>query len=207
MPNVTVYDINGGSVGTIQLSDEVFAKAVNPAVLHSAVKMYLANQRQGTQSTLTRAEVRGGGRKPWRQKGTGRARQGSIRSPQWIKGGIAFGPKPREHRLYMNKTTRRIALKGALTAKVNDGEIAVLRDLSLAEYKTKSVVNMLKALGSGKKALIVMDEYNEKIIKSAANIPGVKTTAYNNLNVYDILNCDKFIVLEKAVPKIEEVYA
>lgn len=207
MPNVQVYDMSGGDAGTKELSDNIFDAEINKALLHSAVRTYLLNQRLGTHSTLTRAEVSGGGKKPWRQKGTGRARQGSTRSPQWTHGGVAFGPKPRCYRISMNKKARRVALKSALTSKVQSNELVVVSDIAIDDYKTKTIVNMLKSLGSEKKALIVVEDHNEKLIKSASNIPGVKTTMANNLNVYDILNCDKFIVSSKAVDKIEEVYA
>jgi large subunit ribosomal protein L4 len=175
--------------------------------MHAAVVNYLANQRQGTQSTLTRTEVSGGGRKPWRQKGTGHARQGSTRAPQWVHGGIALGPKPRDYRYSLNKKVKRLAMKSALSAKVLDNNMIVLDALTLDEYKTKTVVEMLKALGVEGKALIVTAETDAKVVKSAANIPGVKTAAVNTLNVYDILNYDKFIVVKNAVGKIEEVYA
>jgi len=168
---------------------------------------YLANQRQGTQSALTRAEVSGGGRKPWRQKGTGHARQGSTRAPQWTHGGIAFAPKPRDYSYSLNKKVRRLAMKSALSSKVIDNEMVVLDKITLDEYKTKTIAQMLKAISAGKKALIVLPEVNEKVIASAANIPGVKTAMANTLNVYDILNVDKFIVLKDAVAQIEEVYA
>ena len=227
MPNVQVYDMSGGDAGTKELSDNIFDAEINKALLHSAVRTYLLNQRLGTHSTLTRAEVRGGGAKPWRQKGTGRARQGSKRSPQWTHGGIAFGPKPRSYRISMNKKARRAALKSALTSKVQSGELVVVNDIAIDEFKTKPVINMLKSLGYEKKVekkikykkdetavktvtqkvLIVVEDHNDKLIKSASNIPGVKTAMANNLNVYDILNCDKFIVSSKAVDKIEEVYA
>jgi len=207
MPNAAVYDMSGKQVGEIELSDDVFGIEPSVPSMHAVVKAHLAARRQGTQSTLTRAEVSGGGKKPWRQKGTGRARQGSTRSPQWTHGGVAFGPKPREYRISMNKKARRVALKSALTSKVQSGELIVVDDIAVDEFKTKIIVNMLKSLGSEKKALIVVEEHNDKLIKSAANIPGVKTTMANNLNVYDILNCDKFIVSAKAVDKIEEVYA
>jgi large subunit ribosomal protein L4 len=190
-----------------ELSADIFDVKVNGVLLHSAVRAYLLNQRQGTQSTLTRAEVRGGGRKPWRQKGTGRARHGSTRSPQWTHGGVAHAPKPRSYRISLNKKARRAALKSALTSKVKGDELVIVNDINVSEYKTKTVVNMLKALGSEKKALIVVDAKDEKLIKSASNIPGVKTAIADNLNVYDVLNCDKFIVSSKAVDKIEEVYA
>ena len=207
MPNVKVLDMSGGDAGTKEISPDIFDVEVNAALLHSAVRAYLINQRLGTQSTLTRAQVRGGGRKPWRQKGTGRARQGSSRSPQWTKGGVALGPKPRRYRAAVNKKARRNALKSALTSKVKSGEMIVVNEISVSEYKTKVIINMLKALESGKKAMIVVESRDEKLIKSAANIPGVKTAAADNLNVYDILNCGSFIVSSGAVDKIEEVYA
>jgi len=207
MPNVKVYDMSGNETGTKDLTGNIFEAPVNKALLHSVVRAYLLNQRVGTHSTLTRAEVRGGGKKPWKQKGTGRARQGSTRSPNWTHGGIAFGPKPRSYRISINKKAKRAALKGALTSKVNGGELIVVDNIAIDEYKTKTIVNMLNALGSEKKAMIVVEAHNEKLIKSAANIPGVKTAIANNLNVYDILNCEKFIVSSGAIDKIEEVYA
>ena len=175
--------------------------------MHASVVNYLANQRQGTQSTLTRTEVRGGGRKPWRQKGTGHARQGSIRAPQWVHGGIALGPKPRSYRYTLNKKVRRLAMKSALSSKVKEENIIVLDALNMDGYKTKTIVEMLKSLNVDGKALIVTAEADQKGVKSAANIPGVKTAAVNTLNVYDILNHDKFIVVKNAVGLIEEVYA
>ena len=207
MPNMKVVDMAGKEVGEITLSDLVFGAEVNEAVLHTAVRAFLLNQRQGTQSTLTRSEVSGGGKKPWKQKGTGRARQGSTRSPQWIHGGIALGPKPRSYRVTMNKRVKRVALFSALSAKVNAGEMIVVDSITMNEYKTKTVVEMLSAVGAQKKALIVLPEVNEFVIKSAANIEGLKTTQWNTINVYDILNCDTFIVAKDAVNKIEEVYA
>ncbi len=207
MPNMKVVAMAGKEVGEITLSDLVFGAEVNEAVLHTAVRAFLLNQRQGTQSTLTRSEVSGGGKKPWKQKGTGRARQGSTRSPQWTHGGIALGPKPRSYRVTMNKRVKRVALFSALSAKVNAGEMIVVDSITMNEYKTKTVVNMLSALGAQKKALIVLPEVNEFVIKSAANIEGLKTTQWNTINVYDILNCDTFIVAKDAVNKIEEVYA
>ena len=207
MPNMKVVDMAGKEVGEITLSDLVFGAEVNEAVLHTAVRAFLLNQRQGTQSTLTRSEVSGGGKKPWRQKGTGRARQGSTRSPQWTHGGIALGPKPRSYRVTMNKRVKRVALFSALSAKVNAGEMIGVDSITMNEYKTKTVVEMLGALGAQKKALIVLPEVNEFVIKSAANIEGLKTTQWNTINVYDILNCDTFIVAKDAVNKIEEVYA
>ena len=207
MPKVSVYDMNGKTVGEIELSDAVFGIEPNQVVLHAAVVNYLANQRQGTQSTLTRAEVSGGGKKPWRQKGTGRARQGSTRSPQWRHGGIAFGPKPRDYRYALNKKVKRLAMLSALSAKAQSGDLIVVDSIETAEYKTKTMVAMLNALGAQKKALIVLPEVDAKVIKSAANIPGVKTALTNTINVYDILNCDKFIVSKAAVEKLEGVYA
>ena len=207
MPNMKVVDMAGKEVGEITLSDLVFGAEVNEAVLHTAVRAFLLNQRQGTQSTLTRSEVSGGGKKPWKQKGTGRARQGSTRSPQWTHGGIALGPKPRSWKVSLNKKVKRVALFSALSAKVNAGEMIVVDAITMNEYKTKTVVNMLGAVGAQKKALIVLPEVNEFVIKSAANIEGVKTTQWNTINVYDILNCDTFIVAKDAVNKIEEVYA
>ena len=207
MPKVTVLDMAGKEVSKIDLSDAVFGIEPNKAVMHDMVKNYLANQRQGTQSALTRAEVSGGGKKPWRQKGTGHARQGSTRAPQWTHGGIVFAPKPRSYRYTLNKKVRRLAMKSALSSKVLDNELIVLDKIAMDEYKTKTIAAMLKAVGSEKKALIVLPEKNEKVIASADNIPGVKTALVNTLNVYDILNADKFIVLQDAIAQIEEVYA
>ncbi len=207
MPNIKVVDMTGKEVGEITLSDKVFGKEVNEALLHTAVRAYLMNQRQGTQSTLTRSEVSGGGKKPWKQKGTGHARQGSTRSPQWTHGGIALGPKPRSYRINLNKSIKRNALFGALSSKVAGGEMVVVDKIAATEYKTKNMVEMLKALGAAKKSLIVLPEVNEFVIKSCDNIEGVKTTQWNTINVYDILNCDTFIVAKEAVEKIEEVYA
>ncbi len=207
MPNVAVMNMAGKEVSKIDLSDAIFGIEPNKAVLHMAVVNYLANQRQGTQSTLTRTEVRGGGRKPWRQKGTGHARQGSTRSPQWTHGGVALGPKPRDYSYSLNKKVKRLAMKSALSAKAVDNDLIVVDSIALAEYKTKEVIKMLGALGADKKALIVLPEMDAKVIKSAANIPGVRTAQVNELNVYDILNHDKLIVVEAAAHKIEEVYA
>ena len=207
MAKVSVYDITGKQVSETELNDEIFGITPNEAVMHAMVVNYLANQRQGTQSTLTRTEVSGGGRKPWRQRGTGHARQGSTRAPQWVHGGIALGPKPRDYRYTLNKKVRRLAMKSALSSKVIDNNIIVLDALTLDSYKTKPVADMLKALGVQGKALIVTAEADAKVVKRAANIPGVKTAAVNTLNVYDILNYDKFIVVKNAVGKIEEVYA
>ena len=207
MPNVKVVNMAGKEVGEITLSDVIFGAKVNEAVLHAAVRAFLMNQRQGTQSTLTRSEVSGGGRKPWRQKGTGRARQGSTRSPQWTHGGIALGPKPRDYRVDMNKKTKRVALYSALSAKVAAGDLIVVDEIKVDGYKTKTVVNMLKALGADRKALIVLPEVDSFVVKSAANIPGVKTTLAHTLNVYDILNANKFVVSKAAIAKLEEVFA
>ena len=207
MPNVAIVDRTNKKVGSIDLAESVFGIEPNGPVMHAVVVNYLANQRQGTQSTLTRGEVSGGGKKPYRQKGTGRARQGSTRSPQWTHGGIALGPKPRSYRYVLNKKVRRLAMKSALSDKVLNGNLIVLNELSLTEYKTKEIVKTLEALGADRKALIVMPEKNDMVIRSAANIPGVKTALVNTLNVYDILNADKFIVIEGAVAQIEEVYA
>ena len=207
MSTISVFDMAGKQVSETELNDEIFGITPNEAVMHAMVVNYLANQRQGTQSTLTRTEVSGGGRKPWRQKGTGHARQGSTRAPQWVHGGIALGPKPRDYRYSLNKKVRRLAMKSALSTKVLDNNMIVLDALELEGYKTKTIVEMLKALGVEGKALIVTAENDAKVIKSAANIPGVKTAAVNTLNVYDILNYDKFIVVKNAVGKIEEVYA
>ncbi len=207
MPNYSVFDKTGKKVSDIALSDAIFAITPNASAMHLCVVAYLANQRQGTQSTLTRAEVRGGGKEPWRQKGSGRARQGSIRSPQWTHGGIALGPKPREYGKTVNKKVRRLAMKSALSSKVAAEELIVLDSLEMNEIKTKEVVSVLKALETGKKVLIVLPEKNETVYRSARNIKGVKTTLVSTLNVYDILNCDSLVVLKDAVSKIEEVYA
>ena len=207
MPEIKVLNMAGESVGTMNLSDAIFAADVNGAVLHAAVKCYLGNQRQGTQSTLTRTEVSGGGRKPYKQKGTGRARQGSTRSPQWTHGGIALGPKPRLYKTKLNKKVRRLALISALSSKVAGNEMIVVDKIETAEYKTKTMVKMLAAVGAGKKVLVVLNEKDEKVVGSFANIPGVKIAYTNTLNVYDILNCNSFIVAKAAVEKLEEVYA
>ena len=207
MPQVTVFDMTGKSVGEMTLSDAIFGIEPNTSVMHAAVVNYLANQRQGTQSTLTRSEVSGGGRKPWKQKGTGRARQGSTRAPQWTHGGIALCPKPRDYSYTLPKKVKRLALKSAFSTKVADNDLIVVDNIAVEDYKTKTVVEMLSKLGADKKALIVMPEVDQKLIKSAANIPGVKTALVNTINVYDILNCDKFIVAKSALEKIEEVYA
>ena len=207
MPNMNVVDMAGKKVGEIELSDKVFGREVNEAVLHTAVRAFLLNQRQGTQSTLTRTEVSGGGKKPWKQKGTGHARQGSTRAPQWTHGGVALGPKPRSYRVELNKGIKRAAMFSALSSKVAGNEMIVIDAITATEYKTKEMVKMLAAVGAAKKALVVLPEVNEFVIKSCANIEGVKTTQWNTINVYDILNCDTLIVAKDAVAKIEEVYA
>ena len=207
MPTIKVVDMSGKEVSTLTLSDKVFGAEVNGAVLHTAVKAYLANQRQGTQSTLTRTEVSGGGKKPWKQKGTGRARQGSTRSPQWTHGGVALGPKPRNYRITITKKTRRTALFSALSSKVADGKMIVVNNIATDAFKTKTMVGMLNAIGADKKALVVLPEVDAKVVKSCDNIEGVNTTVYNSINVFDILNCDTLVVAEAAVKKIEEVYA
>ena len=199
--------MTGEVVGELTLSDKVFGASVNEAVLHTAVRAYLMNQRQGTQSTLTRSEVSGGGRKPWKQKGTGHARQGSTRSPQWTHGGVALGPKPRSYRVSLSKSVKRTAMFSALSSKVAGNELIVIDNITTAEYKTKTMVAMLNAVGAARKTLIVLPEVNDFVIKSCANIEGVKTTQWNTINVYDILNCDTLIVAKDAVAKIEEVYA
>ena len=207
MPQVTVFDMTGKSVGEMTLSDAIFGIEPNTAVMHDVVVNYLANQRQGTQSTLTRSEVSGGGRKPWKQKGTGRARQGSTRAPQWTHVGIALGPKPRDYSYVLPKKVKRLAMKSALSSKVANKELIVVDNIAVEGFKTKVVAEMLSKLGANKKALIVMPELDAKLIKSAANIPGVKTALVNTINVYDILNCDAFVVAKSALEKIEEVYA
>ena len=236
MPNIKVVDMTGKEVGEMTLSDVIFGAEVNAAVLHAAVRTYLMNQRQGTQSTLTRTEVSGGGKKPWRQKGTGRARQGSTRAPQWTHGGVALGPKPRDYRIAMNKKTKRVALFSALSAKVAAGELVVVDNITLDTYKTAEMAKMLKALGCQKevtksykvttvedgqvvrerktrtavvaqKALVVLPEVNGFVVKSCANIPGVQTTLYSTINVYEVLNAEKVVMTRAAVEKLEEVYA
>lgn len=207
MAKLSVYNIEGNQVGEIELNDAVFGVEVNENLMHKAVVAQLAASRQGTQSAKTRSEVSGGGRKPWRQKGTGHARQGSIRAPQWTHGGVALGPKPRDYSYTLNKKVRRLAMKSALSSKVQNENLIVIDALNMDGFKTKTIVNMLKALNVDGKALIVTAEADQKVVKSAANIPGVKTAAVNTLNVYDILNHDKFIVVKNAVGKIEEVYA
>ena len=236
MPSIKVFDMTGKEVGEMLLSDVIFGAEVNKAVLHAAVRTYLMNQRQGTQSTLTRTEVSGGGKKPWRQKGTGRARQGSTRAPQWTHGGVALGPKPRDYRLAMNKKTKRVALFSALSAKVAAGELVVVDNITLDTYKTAEMVKMLNALGCQKevtksykvttvedgqvvrerktrtavvaqKALVVLPEVNSFVVKSCSNVPGVVTTLSSTINVYEVLNAEKVIMTRAAVEKLEEVYA
>ena len=207
MANIKVVNMAGKEVGSVELNDAVFAAPVNEAVLHAAVKTYLANQRQGTQSALTRTEVSGGGKKPYRQKGTGRARQGSTRAPQWTHGGIVFAPKPRSYRLSINKKVKRIALRSALSDKVATDSLVVVDAITATEYKTKVMADMLKAIGAGKKALVVLAEKDEKVVASLAHIPGVKTAYVNTINAYDILNADTFVAAKAAAEKIGEVYA
>jgi large subunit ribosomal protein L4 len=206
MPTVGLFNIEGKKVGDVTLNESVFNVEVNKAVLHQVVVAQLANKRQGTQSAKTRAEVRGGGIKPWRQKGTGRARQGSIRSPQWAGGGIVFAPKPREYRVSLPKSMRRVAMKSALTAKVLENEMIVLESLELDAPKTKSIVAMLKAFDV-KKALIVTAESNANVYKSGRNVEGIQVIPVNNINVYDLLKYDNLIITKDAVSKLEEVYA
>ncbi len=206
MPKTTLYNIKAEKVGEIELNDLIFGIEANNEAMHTMVVNYLANQRQGTQSTKTRTEVRGGGRKPWRQKGTGRARQGSIRAPQWTGGGVALGPKPRSYRFSVNKKLRRLALKSALSTKVAENEIIVIDDLKLDSFKTKEMAAILKAFEADS-ALVVTADKDDNVVRSAANIPGIVTTMAENLNVYDIIKHNKFIVTKDAVSKIEEVYA
>lgn len=206
MANVAVYNMKGEEVGKIDLNDEIFGLEANGHVMHMAVVQYLANQRQGTQSAKTRAEVRGGGRKPWRQKGTGRARQGSIRSPQWVGGGVVFAPKPRDYSFKLNKKIKRLALKSALSTKVIDNKIIVLDDLTLSEVKTKEMIKVLANINVSN-ALICMTGSNTNVMLSARNIPEVKTASVNTINVYDLLKYDTLVVTKEAVAQIEEVYA
>ena len=207
MPTVSVFDISGAKVSELELAESIFAIEPSVPAMHLVVVNYLANQRQGTQSTRTRSEVSGGGKKPWRQKGSGRARQGSTRAPQWYHGGIAHGPKPRTYGGSINKKVRRLAMKSALSSKVADDELVVLDSFKMDAIKTKEVVKVLSALNTAKKTLIVLPEKDDVIYRSARNIAGVKVTVVNSLNVYDILNCDTMLVLKDAVAKIEEVYA
>jgi len=207
MPNVKVVNMQGAEVGEIALSDKVFGAEVNGAVLHTAVRAYLMNQRQGTQSALTRTEVSGGGKKPWRQKGTGRARQGSTRAPQWTHGGVVFAPKPRSYRVTINKKVRKLALMSALSAKVASNDLVVVDAIVTEEYKTKAMADMLAAVGAKKKALVVLAENDAKVVGSFANIANVKTAQTNTINVYDILNADTLVLAKGAAEKLEEVYA
>ena len=205
MAKFDVLDMNGKKVSTVELSDAVFGITPNEKAVHAAVVNFLANQRQGTQSTKTRSEVSGGGRKPWRQKGTGHARQGSTRAPQWTHGGVALGPKPRDYSYRLNRKVKRLAILSAISAKAAAGDMILVDNLSVAEYKTKAVVSMLSAVGAGKKNLIVTPAVEEKLVKSAANIPGVKTTVATSVNTYDVVNADKFILSVDAAKKLEEV--
>lgn len=207
MAKVALYNVSGQSIGEIELNDNVFGIEVNEHAVYEAVKSLLANKRQGTQSAKSRGEVRGGGRKPWRQKGTGRARQGSTRSPNWVGGGTVFAPKPRDYSYRINRKVRQLAMKSALTSKVQDAELKVLDTLTFDAPKTKAMAAVLKNLEVGKKTLIVLAEKDDVVIKSAKNLPNVETTLVNTLNVYDILNNDSFIITEAAVRKVEEVYA
>ena len=207
MPNIAVVDMAGKSVGEITLSDAIFGITPNAVVMHMAVVNYLANQRQGTQSTLTRTEVSGGGKKPWRQKGTGHARQGSTRAPQWRHGGIVHAPKPRDYSYSLNKKVRKLALVSALSDKVIGGNLIVLDELKLDGFKTKVVADCLKAIGAGKKALIILEDNNAFAVKSIANIKGAKSALVNTINTYDIINADTLVIVKGAVAKLEEVYA
>ena len=207
MATIDVLNMNGDKVSTMELSDAIFAIEVNKPAMHMAVTNYLANQRQGTQSALTRAEVSGGGKKPWRQKGTGHARQGSTRAPQWTHGGVALGPKPRKYKMSLNKKVKRIAMCSALSDKVAGGNMVVVDSIKTDEYKTRVMVDMLKAVGAGKKSLVVLADGDAKVIKSFANIEGVKTASCTEVNVYDILNADTFVVAADAAKKLEEVFA
>ena len=207
MPKIDVYNMEGKKVSNVELNDNVFGIEPNEAIVHSVLVNYLANQRQGTQSTKTRSEVSGGGRKPWRQKGTGRARQGSIRAPQWIKGGIALGPKPRSYKYTVNKKERRLAIKSLLSSKVIENELTVVDKLELAEIKTKTMVKALADLKVEGKTLIVLPENNKNVLMSARNIEGVKTITLNNINVFDLLKYNNLVLPLETVKKIEEVYA
>lgn len=207
MPKVDVLNINGQKVEELELSESIFAAEISEYAVYEVIKNHLANRRQGTQSAKTRAEVRGGGRKPWRQKGTGRARQGSTRSPQWIGGGVVFAPKPRDYSYSVNKKVRRLALKSVLSTKVNEGNLIVLDALEMNAPKTKDFIAMLSAVNAGKKALVVTAENSPNVVKSGRNIPGVDITFVNTLNVYDIMRHDSLIITKEAVRKTEEVYA
>lgn len=207
MPTIKVLNMAGNEVGSLELSEKIFGAEVNAAVLHAAVRAFLLNQRQGTQSTLTRTEVSGGGRKPWKQKGTGRARQGSTRAPQWTHGGVALGPKPRDYRVSLNKKTKRVALFSALSDKVASGKLIVVDNIATEEYKTKTMTAMLNAINAEGKTLVVLPEVRTCVVKSLANIAKVKSTLSSTLNVYDILNADTLVVDKAAIAKLEEVYA
>ena len=207
MPKVDVYDIKGKKVSDVELAEAIFGIEPNEAIVHSVLVNYLANQRQGTQSTKTRAEVRGGGRKPWRQKGTGRARQGSIRAPQWIKGGIALGPKPRSYKYRVNKKERQLAIRSLLSAKVLDNELTVVDKLEVEEAKTKVMAKALTDLKVEGKTLIILADRNDNVLRSSRNIEGVKTIELNTINVFDLLNCNKLVLPLDTVKKLEEVYA
>ena len=207
MPNIAVLDMTGAKVGTIELKDSIFGIEPNAVVMHMAVVNYLANQRQGTQSTLTRTEVSGGGKKPWRQKGTGHARQGSTRAPQWRHGGVALGPKPRDYSYSLNKKVRQLAIKSALSDKVANKSLIVLDEFKLDSFKTKTVVDCLAAIGATGKTLIVLDTNNPFVVKSAANVKGAKTAQFNTINTYDVINADYVVMVKAAVKKLEEVYA
>lgn len=207
MPTVKMYNMDGKEVGEVQLSEAIFGIEPNMPVMHAAVKNHLANRRQGTQSALTRAEVSGGGKKPWRQKGTGRARAGSTRAPHWVHGGVAFAPKPRDYSYNLNRKVKRLALKSALSAKVQEGGVVVIDDLKMNEIKTKDFKSFLDKVDAGGKAVVVTENADEKVYKSARNIPGVKATSATILNTYDIINSGKFVVSQAALKKIEEVFA
>lgn len=207
MPNIEVLDMAGNKVGDVELAESVFGIEPNTVVMHQMVVNYLANNRQGTQSALTRAEVRGGGRKPWKQKGTGHARQGSTRAPQWTHGGVVFAPKPRSYRFTVNKKVKRLAMKSAFSSKLQDSQLVVVDNVTTEKYSTKTIAAMLKAIGAEKKALIVLESNDTMVVNSARNIPGVKTAQVNTLNVYDIMNADKLVIAKGALSKIEEVYA
>ena len=207
MSKISVLNMAGKKVSDIELNDSIFSIEPNMSAVHLVVVGYLANQRQGTQSTKTRSEVSGGGKKPWRQKGTGRARQGSTRSPQWYHGGIALGPKPRTYRVDMNKKTKRVAMISALSAKVAANEMIIVDKITADAYKTKTMVNMLDAIGAGKKSLVILSENNKFVVKSFDNIPGVKTTPSTIISVYDLVNCDTVVADQTAIKTIEEVYA
>ena len=207
MPNIEVLDMAGKKVGEADLSEAVFGIEPNTVVMHQMVVNYLANNRQGTQSALTRSEVSGGGRKPWKQKGTGHARQGSTRAPQWTHGGVVFAPKPRSYRFTVNKKVKRLAMKSAFSSKLKDSQLIVVDQVKTDKFSTKTIAEMLKAIGAEKKALIVLENNDTKVVNSARNIPGVKTAQVNTLNVYDIMNADKLVIAKGAISKIEEVYA